>query len=80
MKTRKMITTAPSVSQVRGYRAFMASKQIHSWCGIGSHPPIHFTGPNGRSEIIDKPRGKEAAVNEAGEGPHFKHCEARSPP
>lgn len=80
MKIRKTITTAPNVSQVRGYRAFIADKNPHCFCGGGIKSPIPIAAPNGGSELIDKPRGQDAATDEAGEDPHFRHREARSPP
>jgi len=67
-------------SQIRRYQKFMADKNAHSWCGRGSKSPIPIAGPNGRSEIIDKPRGKEIATNETSDSSHVKHREARSPP
>lgn len=80
MKTRKIITTAPSVSQIRGFQAFMADKQPHSFCGNGIKSPIPIAGSNAKSKFVDKARGNDAATDETSDGSHTKLREARSPP
>lgn len=80
MKTRKPITTALNISPIRAFHAFIADKNPHSFCGGGITPPIPASSPTSGSEIIDNSRGQKAATDETGEGPRFKHREARSPP
>jgi hypothetical protein len=80
MKIGKTIIHALSVSQIRGFQAFMADKQPHRFCGKGINSRIQIAGSSAKSIFLDKARNKYAATDESIDGSHSKHREARSPP
>ncbi len=72
--------TATILAPIRAFQAFIAKKNPHSWQGGGSHSPIPTVVSNDGFKLIEQSRGQDAATEEAGESPHYKHCAARSPP
>ncbi|HEY7182040.1 MAG TPA: hypothetical protein VIC84_11500 [Blastocatellia bacterium] len=67
-------------SQVRGYQKFMADKNVHSWCGIGSQSPIPTAGGDAESKIVAGTGGNDSATDENGGGSRAMPGARRSSP
>ena len=72
--------TVITVSQKSAFLAFIADLNPHGFCGGGIKSPTPIAGPNAMPVIIDKPRGKNAAIDEISLGSHRLRYGNRSPP
>lgn len=81
MKTNKGSSVALNVSPVRMFRAFMADKVPHSWCGAGISLPGRPVESKAAAMPSPEPRSHDPITDETEpDRSHNNRRGARSPP